>query len=437
MLRLLLLLLLPVGAVYAQSSGAPSPYKYLDLPNGQRQIVPQSDTRAAQNGQQIWNQATANTATGQVQVGRSVSIPTPFGGSVAVAARGVLPPRAVAAAVGRFAVKVLPGISTAIALGQLLDEIGFTRTGSTPETFAFTKPPSGSFYNANWGQQYQFATRQAVCTAYARSLGQPALFAIGSSNSCYYDAEGTNSAGSVIGVLPPTGPSIPATREDLEDAIAARSSWPATSKISDVILEDPRPDLQVPTSIIASGPASTPGPVSTTNNTANNTSSTSTTNNNYSYAGDTMTTNVTTVIVTTNNTTGAVTTETTNATPPPPAPPPIVVCGVPGNPPCKIDETSTPLPVPSGTYSKDLDKLETDRAASIPTIAATSDKSFFEPLRSLFVVPPVASCEPFELPRNMGSIDPCPVADGMRQVMGYIWALTALFLSLRMVREVI
>lgn len=119
----------------------------------------------------------------------------------------------------------------------------------------------------------------------------------------------------------------------------------------------------------------------------------------------------------------------------------VETCGLPGKPPCKMDETGTPDGVPEGVYGPKVDAVADEIAGNRGTIAGDSDKSFFSSWNLFFSAPPVVACEPVALPEHrgvsMGELNPCPVVDGVRTVMAYIWALAALYLCLRMVRQVI
>lgn len=116
-------------------------------------------------------------------------------------------------------------------------------------------------------------------------------------------------------------------------------------------------------------------------------------------------------------------------------------CGMPGTPACKIDETATPVAVGVTEYSSKLDTLKTDQETHTAKVGGTADKPFFSGWGSLFITPPLAACATFELPSFngavMGSLDPCPVVDGVRSVMAYIWALAGFWLCLGWIREVI
>lgn len=108
-------------------------------------------------------------------------------------------------------------------------------------------------------------------------------------------------------------------------------------------------------------------------------------------------------------------------------------CGAPGQPKCGIDESGTPK-----TYTGS-DGLADWKAAVDSNRAQIKDSGggVFDGFAIFFSAPPVASCSPFDLPNDYGSLDPCPVVDGVRGVMGYIWALGALFLCIGWIREAI
>ena len=115
----------------------------------------------------------------------------------------------------------------------------------------------------------------------------------------------------------------------------------------------------------------------------------------------------------------------------------IITCGLPGTPPCKIDESGTPEKVTKEEYKPELEDYKTKQGELKDKVSGRGDKSMLDGWQSVFVTPPMASCSPFVLPRDMGSIDPCPVVDGMRSVMAYIYALGGLWLCLGMVKKVI
>ena len=112
-------------------------------------------------------------------------------------------------------------------------------------------------------------------------------------------------------------------------------------------------------------------------------------------------------------------------------------CGAPGQPKCGINEEGTPKALTDAAYTASLDTYKSKAGELADKAAGTGDKTFFGGWTGAFSAPPIASCSPFDLPRGMGSIDPCPVVEGVRSVMAYIWAIAALWLSLGMIRRVI
>lgn len=197
-------------------------------------------------------------------------------------------------------------------------------------------------------------------------------------------------------------------------------------------------DIDAPT---VTGPATQTVSQNSTADPVNNTTATQTVTNNYAYAGNTITTSQVTNNVTTNNSTGAVVNNSTVTNSTPVTPKDVIVCGLPNTPACLINETGTPQPVADGVYNPKLDTFKTNQGSLKDTAAGTSDKAFFQGWASVFVTPPITTCTGYVLPQfkgvGMGTIDPCPVVDGVRAAMAYIWAVSALFFAVRMVREVV
>ena len=121
--------------------------------------------------------------------------------------------------------------------------------------------------------------------------------------------------------------------------------------------------------------------------------------------------------------------------------PSIEVCGLPGKAPCKIDETGTPAAEPEAKYQAKVDELKTTVDSNRGVIAGSADKPFFQGWGVFFDAPAFVTCSPIPLPdfkgAAMGSINACPVVDGMRTVMGYIWAIGGMFMCVGMVRKVV
>lgn len=171
----------------------------------------------------------------------------------------------------------------------------------------------------------------------------------------------------------------------------------------------------------ATGPAALSGNPKVTTNALGQTVNQATTYN-ITYAGDSYVYNVTTV--TTNTTTGETTT--TSESPEP-------QCGLPGKPPCtvSIDETGTPAATPP-----DLSVFERLKAEDAQKVSEALS-SVPEPSFGFIGAPPLVACRPYPLPNEMGEINACGVVDTVRELMGFLWALTAAWISIGWIREAV
>lgn len=190
------------------------------------------------------------------------------------------------------------------------------------------------------------------------------------------------------------------------------------------------------------GPASIPGSTTTTQN-ADGTTTTTTNTNHITYQGDNVT-NVTTSTTSIYNPVTNTTTNTTTNTENAPVPKDIETCGLPGKPICnvKVDESGMPNPVPETQYSSKLESVKPAKDAALQRMGGGSDSTgFFSGWGVFWGAPAVVQCVPIPLPErggvSMGSLNPCPVVDGVRSVMAYIWAAAGLFLCLGMVRQTV
>lgn len=126
----------------------------------------------------------------------------------------------------------------------------------------------------------------------------------------------------------------------------------------------------------------------------------------------------------------------------PPATP--ETCGLPGKPVCavKVDETGTPADVAEAKFQPMADKVKTSKDSGLDRMKTSGDTSgMFTGWSAFFGTPAMVTCTPIALPQfkgvSMGSLDPCPVVDGMREVMAYLWAAGGLFLCLGMIRQTV
>jgi len=119
-----------------------------------------------------------------------------------------------------------------------------------------------------------------------------------------------------------------------------------------------------------------------------------------------------------------------------------VQCGLSPLPACvvNVDESKLPAVYAADKYAQVSADYKTAVDAARTTVAGTADKGFLSGWSVLFSAPAVTTCSPIVLPngmtgQSMGSLNPCPVVDGMRAVMAYIWALGGFWLCLGMVKR--
>jgi len=110
-------------------------------------------------------------------------------------------------------------------------------------------------------------------------------------------------------------------------------------------------------------------------------------------------------------------------------------CGAPGQPPCKIDETGTPKEF-KGDGGKGLDQWKAEVEKNRDQIK-DSGESVFSGMQNLWAAPPMSACTPVELPTGATITRHCDITETGRAIMGYVWALGALWLCLGWIREAI
>lgn len=467
---LLAALLFPVPIFASAQVGAPSMYKYHDLPNGQRTIVPASSP-VRSVGEQIWGQATSNTSGGMPQVGATGQLPNPSNGRVPAVATGTLPAVEVGRAAGRSIARIIQKVALPVVVGveiyDLAKELGYilkrepdgaVTVSKDDPTVCTTAPCYTHLFNVgnSWGIRSPSA--DIACSSLVNAWNNTTPKPVGgqvitswnvvwvkvNEPQCRQVFAGgwdnySGSAAMLVQPAPAGSAVVTSTVQEFLDAVAAKSGWPSTSKVNDVIRNDPNPELQTPTGITVSGPASSPGPVSTTttNNTdsSTNTTTNSTTTYNHTYAGDTITTTNTTVNITTNNV-GAVTSTTTNSSTPAPAPappPPVKVCGLPDTPACKIDETGTKATAET-TY--DTTKTAIDTAKTSAETAITGAASIAAPAWSFsFQLP--TGCAPYVTGIKGVILNVCQYQSTIHGLLSLIWSAATAFGLIGMVGRTI
>jgi len=356
------------------------------------------------------------------------------------------PKAQVAAAIGRFASKVVTPLVVGVALYDLYKELGFTPSTSNG-SLGVTQFQAGptSNWHASGLDNYNNCPRDsaqgywvcAVTSAYGTANNASCASTGAATAWCGSTYNHQSMTAGTVGT--PSEVAVP--NQTVIDAIAAKSGWPVTSALARTAVDAIRAgEVYSPSPLTVTGPLTSPGPKSVSVDPVTGNTTTVNTTNNYSYAGPVITQTSSTSSSVVNTSTGAAVGSPSIKTDTPVPPP--VVCGVPGAPACsvKVDEGGTPTSLPEAQYQAKVDAVKTTAATNLGTIGGASDKGFLSGWSSLFSAPAVVACTPIVLPNgmgnaSMGSLNPCPVVDGVRAVMAYLWALGAFWLCLGMVKR--
>lgn len=228
--------------------------------------------------------------------------------------------------------------------------------------------------------------------------------------SCPASVDASNPANSVPAGLPAgadglckTGRYDSKNRQEVADKIRAMSD---TARKAEALREALEKGGEV-----ATGPASVTGPatktgqpqVTTTTGPQGTTRTTTTPKWKYGYTNDTVTVTDEPTVVT-ENPDGTTTTTTTDNAPPPQD---IITCGLPDTPPCKIDETGTPV---AGDLSGGNGAIETERGKLVKEIEDSSKRTSL-PWSWTWALPSGA-CTPFTFGTNARPmvVNPCDVS---------------------------
>jgi len=268
--------------------------------------------------------ATLVTDGGLPLVTRTAAITNPVGNVFDVTAKARIPSSAVAVLV-RKALPLVPILGIGISLYDFAKELGYTldKDGSQLTVTKQVVPVTWTVYGQT-GPDAAVLVQSILGTAYAPSTTYTRCYGISEyspgyfSQTCQYTDSPSYSGGnsfSVYGVASGTS-SQPATLQELENAIAAKSSWPTDSKISQAIADaqSVTGDKIQTSSPTITGPATSPGTTSTVAN-ADGTTTTTTTNYNHTYQGDNISTTSVTVVNNYNPVTNTTTTETKTESP--------------------------------------------------------------------------------------------------------------------------
>lgn len=282
-----------------------------------------------------YTMSTASNGTVLLKGGPRMSLPG--GRSIPLDVTGGVPRARVAGAIGRFLGKVGPlgyVLNAGAAAYVLANELGFGLDDSTGELLVdFTQTaglctvgPCTGYGYASYPIAYQYS-KEAACAAletwlkanhtnqtYNTGPGGLGHAVTPSTNGCVvYRKMGETFTDLYLdfstNTLPVQVPTPrPSSIAEFEAAINAKeNNWNATDALQRALADALAAGETVETNAPSvTGPATSPGPVTTTVNNTNNTTTTSTTTHHHAYAGNTVTTTTTTTNVTVNNTTNEV-----------------------------------------------------------------------------------------------------------------------------------
>ncbi len=400
-------------------------------------------------------------------------LPTPGGASIPIGVSGTIAKPNVAAALGRFARKALPLVSTGFALYDLGEELGFGLDNSSGSMVVSKPDPTACAANC-----YTYTGQVGAIPLSSPSIGSYAAAYVSGANSfpppmyrhLLLSTDAANHRFYVrrtyVGYAgeepwnydevwitptrtsraPDQASSIPSSVDEFVDAVAARSGWPSSSALARATVDAIRSGeaLEVVPDAVT-GPATSPGPSSQTVNDTLGQTTTSTVTNYHTYNGPQVTTTVVTNTTTTDNSTGAVVSTSATTTSPvitPPAgqaadeTPFLMPCGVAGTPACSVKVDEAGMPDQPNIPDK-IPELRQEHADQLGNIQAR-DWSVWESFRDFFVIPQLSSCQPIPMPEFRGqqipSINACGVVGGVQNVALVVWVLGALAMCIGMVR---
>lgn len=383
-------------------------------------------------------------ATGGLVVAEAPSsVPLGGGRNLPVVVRSNIPKATAAAAVGRFALKALPVLSAGVALYDLGEELGFGLDNSSgplvvtkPNPNLCTTAPCYSYYIPGLETQTRGNTPEQSC----RALAAYATSAEGETRVYRGSTETTCTTERTTGPFPqwfsngfgraPRAPDadepVPSSLDELQDAINARSSWPPSSAMARAMRDAINSGEIVPVHPEdVTGPATTPGPVSTTTDAVNNTTTTTTTTNHHTYNGPNVTTTTTTTTVTIDNTTNNIISSTTTTAEP------VLPDSQTDTEDDNTPATDTPLPPITKLYEPEFpDGLEgvwNDRKAQL------LDTSLFQIIPALMPNVGDGGCPQWSIPSIYGGTLNASVPCNVWYFMRLVIIISALLLARRLI----
>lgn len=287
--------------------------------------------------------AFATAIGGNVVADATTGLPLPDGRNLPVTVRSSIPKPQALAAIGRFLRKGLPFLGTGVALYDLAQELGYkaeVNGGAVQITQGdpriCTTAPCTRFRPdaiSTWAPIEN--TLEGACRLYISSLDATTRTrSYESSSQAGTATYGHNcrmksvlkTNGTVtytnypfvqFSTPPREAPFTPVPLETFEQALNDKTNWSPSSALGRSLVDAVKSGelIQAPPETV-SGPASTPGPVSTTTDAVNNTTKTETTRFDHTYSGPNVTTTINTTTVTVDNSTGAtISNTTTNSSP--------------------------------------------------------------------------------------------------------------------------
>lgn len=434
---LALALALSGGGAFAQVSAADGAFDrfYAQVTGVGKQTV-----SFGSGGQVVVGQGVPQISTsgGPVNVDRSIPLRNNSGGLITANARVSIPSGTLA--------KILRAgarYSTLLAVGAALYDVFTSELGlAVQDGKVLTVPPEPGGYS----DPYEYSVAASGSTWYPDWLtpcnAKLPLYATGVvagwSNygydyNCQYTMGPPYAPGSTQVVqiyrrnqtsAPPPLVGQEVTEQQLADAIAQKSGWPASSRVgqavADVTAREPAPSF--PATPTVTGPATSPGETKTKANPDGSTTTTTTTHN-HTYSGPTVNTTTTTVTSTCNG--GSCNTTTETETPKLDEQPFSMPCGVAGMPACAVKVDETGVPNATDVNADRLRDLEEQNADWIEGLVAANP---FPDINWAFELP--TACGVIPTPAfapAVDGIDVCQFQPMFHELMTVVWMLGGLF----------
>lgn len=408
--------------------------------------------------------AFAVATNGLVVADAATGLPLPSGQTTPITIKSSIPKASTSAAIGRFLRKGVPILGTGVALYDLAQELGYVleTNGGTVTVKQTTQPPAGydgfeyKEVNTAIAQLPYVETKQLACDAWALYRTNTNMFQeyrcrnanTGPVNGqTEQRAKGSTGAWGIISDftyarrtdLTPFVPTlVETTPRNFELAITDKNEWQPSSALGRALVDAIKAgEIVSPPVTQITGPASSPGPLSTSQ--TGDVTTQSSTEYNHTYQGNRVTTNITNTTTSFTTSTGAtISSTTTTTTPEIPQPstetePPDPPCGIPGKPPCdvKIDETGTP--------SDGANRLDDDKT-NFNTIRPTFDQAISDiddisapDWTWTFALP--TGCSPLPMGAFGFEIDICEFQPTIHDLMSLVWVAAGIFGLLGLLRN--